>query len=501
MLNTERNKKTIFEKNDEIIKYILNNGKVIGEGSYAKVYEYEFKETDRYKEYIKNKKNNTAWKIVKHEQRTDLEQDYVREISLSAKKGEKIIKCENILIGEKYSAYSTKKGKADLSDLLKNNRKYVLKNIYEIIKQILEILYILEKNEILHRDIKPNNFIYDIVNDKINIKLIDFGLAIPMIIENEKSLDAYALWLRPPEIVACKENYMKNSIYNEKADMWSTGMTILKIVTNEYLLMYNETNEMIEIMKLICEYNKKNNYIKDIINCKIDKKITFEIIDKLINVDINVKDDIKNIIENSLHFNKNKRLSSKEGLNILKINEKIINTEIYNDIKREPYKENIFNEKKQKMKILIRMCDDLEISGETFVVSMDIFDRFIKKIENYKIIDIDLLLCSSILLASKLIDQKHYKAYHMRYYEEFMEKTKKNKKDIIDNLIEHQKYIMILLDYEIYNTKVNILVKTIYEISKKYNINIWKIIRKLIKIDTLHESYDQLSIKLKKEYE
>ena len=46
-----------------------------------------------------------------------------------------------------------------------------------LFKQMVEAINYLHKNKIAHRDLKPENFLF-LRKDSVNLKLIDFGLAI-----------------------------------------------------------------------------------------------------------------------------------------------------------------------------------------------------------------------------------------------------------------------------------------------------------------------------------
>lgn len=79
-----------------------------------------------------------------------------------------------------------------ISDLLvKDQHKFSRNEIYEYCRQIIDIIETLEKNHIVHRDIRPPNVI---LKDNKQLALIDFGLA--RIIDNkvyEKELDYWYL--------------------------------------------------------------------------------------------------------------------------------------------------------------------------------------------------------------------------------------------------------------------------------------------------------------------
>ena len=63
----------------------------------------------------------------------------------------------------------------DLENYLKNNKEEAKQNYKDFSLQILNILKVLRNKKIIHRDIKPENFIMKNNEDKIIIKLCDFG--------------------------------------------------------------------------------------------------------------------------------------------------------------------------------------------------------------------------------------------------------------------------------------------------------------------------------------
>ena len=65
--------------------------------------------------------------------------------------------------------------KGDLENYLKNNKEEAKQNYKDFSLQILNILKVLRNKKIIHRDIKPENFIMKKKEDKIIIKLCDFG--------------------------------------------------------------------------------------------------------------------------------------------------------------------------------------------------------------------------------------------------------------------------------------------------------------------------------------
>ena len=68
--------------------------------------------------------------------------------------------------------------------IFKSNKKYFnIKDLCMLAIQIVQQLHVLHNIGIIHRDIKPDNFVWDKESNKI--KLIDFGLCKPYLIDDE----------------------------------------------------------------------------------------------------------------------------------------------------------------------------------------------------------------------------------------------------------------------------------------------------------------------------
>lgn len=87
---------------------------------------------------------------------------------------------------------------------------------YEICLKILQAVYNAHANDVIHRDLKPQNIIYDDVNDEITI--IDFGSSkIKTIIEKETTMPMFSENYSAPEVV-------KGNDITEKCDYYSLGV-------------------------------------------------------------------------------------------------------------------------------------------------------------------------------------------------------------------------------------------------------------------------------------
>ena len=152
---------------DNRYKLLLN--KLIGKGGFGKVY----KGID-----LKNNKK-VAIKIDKSNKYNNIEFQVYNKIS-NYKYLPKLIdfikkKDKSFLIMKLYNK--------NCSKILKLNENYFnIKDICMLAIQIIQQLKILHSNNIIHRDIKPDNFVWDIKSNKF--KLIDFGLCCNYIIDN-----------------------------------------------------------------------------------------------------------------------------------------------------------------------------------------------------------------------------------------------------------------------------------------------------------------------------
>lgn len=93
-----------------------------------------------------------------------------------------------------------------------------------ILHDMLVALEYLHKNRTIHRDIKAANIL---VSSSGSIKVADFGVS-TQLSDNLSRRDTFVgtPWWMPPEIVAHKA-------YNNKADIWSLGITAIELATGK----------------------------------------------------------------------------------------------------------------------------------------------------------------------------------------------------------------------------------------------------------------------------
>lgn len=96
------------------------------------------------------------------------------------------------------------------------------------------VLY-LHENEIIHRDLKFDNIIID---QRHNIKLIDFGFSIKT--KRDSKLKQYCGTpsYMSPEIV------LKKEYDGFSSDVWSLGVILYKMITGQYPFLGSSEKEM-----------------------------------------------------------------------------------------------------------------------------------------------------------------------------------------------------------------------------------------------------------------
>ncbi|KAL4477473.1 hypothetical protein ABPG74_002623, partial [Tetrahymena malaccensis] len=108
-----------------------------------------------------------------------------------------------------------------------------------IANQVIDCVNYIHWFNIIHRDIKPDNFLVCLDGNQPQIKLCDFGLSAQL--QNSESIEVLDeignFAYMAPEILTKKEN--ENKIYSKKSDSYSVGL-ILCFLDNYFELKENE---------------------------------------------------------------------------------------------------------------------------------------------------------------------------------------------------------------------------------------------------------------------
>jgi cell division control protein 7 len=194
-------------------------------------------------------------------------------------------------------------------------------SVRDYMKSLFLALEYVHSFGVIHRDIKPGNFLVNPVERKY--LLIDFGLA-----EYQSSYDdkhepsrAGTRGFRAPEVL------VRHGLQTTAVDIWSAGIILLSLLTRRYpfLQSFDDLYSLTEIMcfipypemkeKLKRSYNKtlevsddiaeRNTFTKDLKSfCKKSN----------IGVDNNYPDSVYDLLEKCLDIDHKSRLSAKEAL-------------------------------------------------------------------------------------------------------------------------------------------------------------------------------------------
>ena len=298
----------IFMKN-----YNLRVKKILGKGGFGEVREIEFKGKTYAGKLVKKMKwKNNLYKV---------EEDIEKKIIIGLK-GPKIVKVfkiyEETYKDETYILYIMEKAYLkDLKTLIKflfEDTSLINKAFCETIgdnllkffvKQIIDSLELLDRNNYLHFDIKPENILNNL---EINLKLSDFGL-----LRDASNIDSMRIPGGTPGYLS-PEYYLHQKLSVDRAkkqDVFALGCTIYYLKYGQKMLkVHSDESDREKRENIIFSLQRKITYIqsnkicdRDFVNflCSLiqiypDDRSSFEQIYRNIWVNKN-SEYIKNIFE------------------------------------------------------------------------------------------------------------------------------------------------------------------------------------------------------------
>lgn len=233
--------------NDDISKNFINN-KCIGSGSFGKIYAL----SDTHIAKIFDNDNISTMIVESHVLYTLRQSINISQISCSIFSNE-ICRKQYCIIMQKYDT--------TLSHLI-STKLFDKKQLKHCIKSIVNALAFAQSNNILHRDIKPDNIFINIVDEKYHVVVGDWGLSMIKYSDHVQSDDfvAQALWYRAPEGLLI----INDKLNNDTIDMWSLGMIIFEILypdNNPFIKLKNKIDVLINYISIFGF--PKNKYIVD----------------------------------------------------------------------------------------------------------------------------------------------------------------------------------------------------------------------------------------------
>ena len=258
----------------------------LGMGAFSKVFRVEHKSTNEVfacKELLKSKIKDA--------------QKFKTEIEIMSKCDHpNIVKLIEIYEDKRYYEIITEElcGGSLLERLMQkiddNGETFSEKDAAIIFKQIISAINYCHKEGIVHRDLKMENVLFLDKSEKLDIKIIDFGLSqyskyqlisLKDLLAEEKTVTMHETVGTPhyiaPEVLKEK--------YNQKCDIWSAGVILYAMLSGTFPFKGKTDKEIYKsILKRKYEYPDKiwkniSKEAKDLINnmlCKEEKRFSAE---------------------------------------------------------------------------------------------------------------------------------------------------------------------------------------------------------------------------------
>ena len=281
LLQIALQQKKMKEMND--YKNIYTNFVQIGEGSFGKIYKAKNRSTNAYraikiidKEKIKKLLRNQYMKDDIDNEFKSYYKYFLNEIEYM-----KICCKDNINSVKLYNYYDTDTELAIVMELCDDSLQSILnkkingfnkQEIYDIITQLNNTFKIMNKNHIIHRDIKLDNILVkytDETKTKFIVKLTDYGLSKQLV-----SLSKFCITHAGTPLTMAPE-ILNDEEYNSECDLWSLGIIIYQMFFKKYPYI---SNTEIGLFKQI------TNFGQNLLEKTKDEKLDY-LISKLLIID------------------------------------------------------------------------------------------------------------------------------------------------------------------------------------------------------------------------
>ena len=249
---------SFVRQNPARVEAVYEIGKLLGEGSFGKVYtvQHRISGEARVCKKIAKLKGKVGMKV----------EEILQEIeSMATLDHPNVIKVyEYFQDRDSVSQIMEPCYGGELQDRInevfqKGQPRYPEDFMCDVMKQTLRALAFMHSHNFMHKDLKPQNIML-VSKDSASIKVIDFGLA-ELFEPDQKHSDAFGgtLLYMAPEVFKLKLEY--------KSDIWSAGVILYNLMTGDYPFMATwplpkgKTMEwwQTELTRSICEDNFRDN--------------------------------------------------------------------------------------------------------------------------------------------------------------------------------------------------------------------------------------------------
>ena len=214
---------------------------IVGEGAYGVVYKCKNKETNKY----------VAIKKFKETEDELVQKTMKRELAmLQMLRHENVVEFQEAFVSKGNFFLVFEYVEKNLLEVLEESPKGLSpKLIRSFVFQMCKAVSYLHKNNMIHRDVKPENLLID---ENLNLKLCDFGFARKVKLNrqnnNVDTMTDYVAtrWYRSPELL------LSGGIYGPEVDYWAIGCIMGELADgNPMFPGENEVDQLDCIIKIL----------------------------------------------------------------------------------------------------------------------------------------------------------------------------------------------------------------------------------------------------------